>query len=81
MSHICPCPPVRAGGSGVWNVPYISQAYLVRGTVLRVELQDRHVFTLEDTDPDMAFCKSLRDKVGSSPSLPPPFAYVCAAGP
>ncbi|XP_014457169.1 multifunctional procollagen lysine hydroxylase and glycosyltransferase LH3 isoform X1 [Alligator mississippiensis] len=47
---------------GVWNVPYISQAYLVRGTVLRVELQDRHVFTLEDTDPDMAFCKSLRDK-------------------
>uniref|UniRef100_A0A8C8SFI6 procollagen-lysine 5-dioxygenase n=1 Tax=Pelusios castaneus TaxID=367368 RepID=A0A8C8SFI6_9SAUR len=48
---------------GVWNVPYISQAYLVRGKTLRSELHDRSVFTLEDTDPDMAFCKNVRERV------------------
>ncbi|KAJ6652379.1 hypothetical protein lerEdw1_011609 [Lerista edwardsae] len=47
---------------GVWNVPYISQAYLLRGETLRQELPQRGIFTLEDTDPDMAFCKSVREK-------------------
>lgn len=48
---------------GVWNVPYISQAYVIRGETLRTELPQREVFSGSDTDPDMAFCKSLRDKV------------------
>uniref|UniRef100_A0A673VCI2 Procollagen-lysine,2-oxoglutarate 5-dioxygenase 3 n=1 Tax=Suricata suricatta TaxID=37032 RepID=A0A673VCI2_SURSU len=47
---------------GVWNVPYISQAYVIRGETLRTELPQREVFSGSDTDPDMAFCKSLRDK-------------------
>ncbi|XP_020665162.3 multifunctional procollagen lysine hydroxylase and glycosyltransferase LH3 [Pogona vitticeps] len=47
---------------GVWNVPYISQAYMLRGETLRRELAKRNVFTLDDTDPDMAFCKSVREK-------------------
>lgn len=47
---------------GVWNVPYISQAYLVRGETLRSELHDRSVFTMEETDPDMAFCKNVRER-------------------
>lgn len=48
---------------GVWNVPYISQAYVIRGETLRTELPQKEVFSGSDTDPDMAFCKSLRDKV------------------
>ncbi|PNI92658.1 PLOD3 isoform 14, partial [Pan troglodytes] len=47
---------------GVWNVPYISQAYVIRGDTLRMELPQRDVFSGSDTDPDMAFCKSFRDK-------------------
>lgn len=47
----------------VWNVPYISQAYLIRGATLRTELPQKVVFSSSDSDPDMAFCKSLRDKV------------------
>uniref|UniRef100_A0A8C6EIP3 procollagen-lysine 5-dioxygenase n=1 Tax=Microcebus murinus TaxID=30608 RepID=A0A8C6EIP3_MICMU len=46
----------------VWNVPYISQAYLIRGETLREELPQRELFSGSDTDPDMASCKSLRDK-------------------
>ncbi|XP_069845338.1 multifunctional procollagen lysine hydroxylase and glycosyltransferase LH3 isoform X2 [Dipodomys merriami] len=48
---------------GVWNVPYIAQAYVIRGDTLRTELPQRDVFSDSDTDPDMAFCKSLRDRV------------------
>ncbi|XP_075421035.1 multifunctional procollagen lysine hydroxylase and glycosyltransferase LH3 isoform X2 [Tenrec ecaudatus] len=47
---------------GVWNVPYISQAYVIRGETLRTELPQREVFSSSDTDPDMAFCKTLRSK-------------------
>ncbi|XP_053860889.1 multifunctional procollagen lysine hydroxylase and glycosyltransferase LH3 [Malaclemys terrapin pileata] len=53
---------VQGKRTGVWNVPYISQAYLVRGEMLRSELHDRSVFTLEETDPDMAFCKNVRER-------------------
>lgn len=51
----------------MWNVPYISQAYLLRGETLRRELPQRSIFTLADTDPDMAFCKSVREKVSIRP--------------
>lgn len=55
--------PSVGSSRGVWNVPYISQAYVIRGNTLRTELPQRAVFSGSDTDPDMAFCKSLRDKV------------------
>lgn len=54
---------------GVWNVPYISQAYVIRGETLRTELPQKEVFSGSDTDPDMAFCKSLRDKVSRAAGL------------
>lgn len=47
---------------GIWNVPYLSQVYLVKGDVLRAELRQRHVYTLGDQDPDMVFCKNVRSK-------------------
>lgn len=47
---------------GVWNVPYIAQAYLIRGETLRTELSQREVFSGSDMDPDMAFCMNLRDR-------------------
>ncbi|EHB01682.1 Procollagen-lysine,2-oxoglutarate 5-dioxygenase 3 [Heterocephalus glaber] len=47
---------------GVWNVPYISQAYLIQGETLRTELPQREVFSSSDMDPDMAFCMNLRDR-------------------
>nr|XP_020137209.1 procollagen-lysine,2-oxoglutarate 5-dioxygenase 3-like [Microcebus murinus] len=40
----------------------MSQAYMIRGETLREELPQREVFSGSDTDPDTAFCKSLRDK-------------------
>lgn len=47
-------------------MPYISQAYMIRGETLRRELPQREVFSGSDSDPDMAFCKSLRDKVSGA---------------
>uniref|UniRef100_H0UZC2 procollagen-lysine 5-dioxygenase n=1 Tax=Cavia porcellus TaxID=10141 RepID=H0UZC2_CAVPO len=47
---------------GVWNVPYIAQAYVIRGETLRTELSQREVFSGSDMDPDMAFCMNLRDR-------------------
>ncbi|KAG8444466.1 hypothetical protein GDO86_009587, partial [Hymenochirus boettgeri] len=48
--------------AGVWNVPYISQSYLIKGETLRKELSNKNIFTVGQMDPDMAFCKSVRDK-------------------
>lgn len=53
---------VQGKRRGVWNVPYLSQAYLVAGAVLRGALGGRRLFAQEDTDPDMAFCRSARDR-------------------
>lgn len=75
LAHVAD--PSVGASRGVWNVPYISQAYVIRGETLRTELPQREVFSGSDTDPDMAFCKSLRDKVsgpgargGARPLLP-----------
>ncbi|RWS10928.1 Procollagen-lysine:2-oxoglutarate 5-dioxygenase 3-like protein [Dinothrombium tinctorium] len=67
---------------GVWNVPYISEAYLIHGSLLRQGLTVKAVeneiivsgakqetkyfptYILPNNpsmDPDMVFCKSLRD--------------------
>ncbi|XP_024120410.1 multifunctional procollagen lysine hydroxylase and glycosyltransferase LH3 isoform X2 [Oryzias melastigma] len=47
---------------GLWNVPYISQVYLVKGSVLRSKLSHLNLFVEEGMDPDMAFCKNVRDQ-------------------
>ncbi|XP_034020441.1 multifunctional procollagen lysine hydroxylase and glycosyltransferase LH3 [Thalassophryne amazonica] len=47
---------------GLWNVPYITQAYLIKGSVLRSKLAQVSLYTADGTDPDMAFCKSVREQ-------------------
>ncbi|KAM4564296.1 multifunctional procollagen lysine hydroxylase and glycosyltransferase LH3 [Fundulus diaphanus] len=47
---------------GVWNVPYITQVYLIQGSVLRSKLAQVGLFVDEGMDPDMVFCRSFRDQ-------------------
>lgn len=49
--------------SGVWNVPYISNVYLIKGSALRAELQQTDLFHHSKLDPDMAFCANIRQQV------------------
>lgn len=44
---------------GLWNVPYITHCYLVNATILP---SLSGVYDDAKLDPDMAFCKKLRDK-------------------
>uniref|UniRef100_A0A8B9LVJ5 procollagen-lysine 5-dioxygenase n=1 Tax=Astyanax mexicanus TaxID=7994 RepID=A0A8B9LVJ5_ASTMX len=53
---------VQAKRVGVWNVPYITQVYLLRGDVLRSRLADVSLFKQEGADPDMIFCRAVRDQ-------------------
>ncbi|XP_049424197.1 multifunctional procollagen lysine hydroxylase and glycosyltransferase LH3 isoform X7 [Epinephelus fuscoguttatus] len=47
---------------GLWNVPYITQAYLIKGSVLRSKLSQVSLYVDEEMDPDMVFCRSIRDQ-------------------
>ncbi|XP_005814171.1 procollagen-lysine,2-oxoglutarate 5-dioxygenase 3-like [Xiphophorus maculatus] len=47
---------------GLWNVPYITQVYLVKGSVLRSKLSQVSLFVDEGMDPDMVFCRTIRDQ-------------------
>ncbi|XP_062372754.1 multifunctional procollagen lysine hydroxylase and glycosyltransferase LH3 [Sardina pilchardus] len=47
---------------GVWNVPYLTQVYLIQGSILRSRLKAVNIYQQEGTDPDMAFCRSIRDQ-------------------
>ncbi|GAA6099772.1 procollagen-lysine,2-oxoglutarate 5-dioxygenase 1 isoform X3, partial [Tachysurus ichikawai] len=47
---------------GIWNVPYVSQVYLVRADILRNELKSPDLFQSASLDPDMAFCSRVRDQ-------------------
>ncbi|XP_056299129.1 multifunctional procollagen lysine hydroxylase and glycosyltransferase LH3 [Pseudoliparis swirei] len=53
---------VQAKRTGLWNVPYITQAYLIRGRVLRAQLAQVSLYVDEGQDPDMVFCRSIRDQ-------------------
>ncbi|XP_074898411.1 multifunctional procollagen lysine hydroxylase and glycosyltransferase LH3 isoform X2 [Buteo buteo] len=53
---------VQGKRRGVWNVPYLSHAYLVGGVALRGPLGEGPVFSRPDTDPDMAFCRHARER-------------------
>ncbi|CAI5669840.1 unnamed protein product [Oreochromis niloticus] len=48
---------------GLWNVPYITQAYLIKGSVLRTKLSQVSLYMDEGgMDADMVFCRSIRDQ-------------------
>jgi len=47
---------------GVWNVPFMSGAYLIQDHVLQA-IQGAYTSSV-GLDPDMAFCATLRAKVG-----------------
>uniref|UniRef100_A0A6I8NJN9 Procollagen-lysine,2-oxoglutarate 5-dioxygenase 1 n=1 Tax=Ornithorhynchus anatinus TaxID=9258 RepID=A0A6I8NJN9_ORNAN len=47
---------------GVWNVPYISSIYLVKGSSLRSDLRQEDLFHSGKLDPDMAFCSNVRQQ-------------------
>ncbi|XP_036967082.1 multifunctional procollagen lysine hydroxylase and glycosyltransferase LH3 [Acanthopagrus latus] len=47
---------------GLWNVPYITQAYLIKGSVLRSKLSQVSLYVDQEMDPDMVFCRSIRDQ-------------------
>lgn len=53
---------VQAKRIGVWNVPYLTQVYLVKGSTLRSKLSQVQLYTDSDMDPDMVFCRSIRDQ-------------------
>ncbi|CAL1268445.1 unnamed protein product [Larinioides sclopetarius] len=52
---------VKRKRKGVWNVPYINHAYLIHGSLLK-DPEDYPTYIHGLLDPDMAFCKNLRDK-------------------
>uniref|UniRef100_A0A8C4EJN4 procollagen-lysine 5-dioxygenase n=2 Tax=Dicentrarchus labrax TaxID=13489 RepID=A0A8C4EJN4_DICLA len=54
---------VQAKRIGLWNVPYITQAYLIKGSVLRSKLSQVSLYVDQEMDPDMVFCRTIRDQV------------------
>ncbi|XP_050059539.1 procollagen-lysine,2-oxoglutarate 5-dioxygenase isoform X1 [Aphis gossypii] len=52
---------VNYNKTGIWNVPYISSCYLMKGTILENKFT-RPSYKEDNLDYDMAFSKSLRDK-------------------
>uniref|UniRef100_A0A8C1RNS9 Procollagen-lysine,2-oxoglutarate 5-dioxygenase 1 n=1 Tax=Cyprinus carpio TaxID=7962 RepID=A0A8C1RNS9_CYPCA len=47
---------------GLWNVPYVSNIFLIKADTLRTDLKDPDLFESETLDADMAFCSKVRDK-------------------
>uniref|UniRef100_A0A3Q2PW87 procollagen-lysine 5-dioxygenase n=1 Tax=Fundulus heteroclitus TaxID=8078 RepID=A0A3Q2PW87_FUNHE len=64
LGHVLLEPRQPAAGiwPSVWNVPYITQVYLIQGSVLRSKLAQVSLFVDEGMDPDMVFCRSFRDQ-------------------
>ncbi|CAG0886727.1 unnamed protein product [Darwinula stevensoni] len=55
---------------GVWNVPYISSAYIIHRSIIKDK--DRKPSYIKNLlDPDMAFCENLREKVRPIFPIPP----------
>ncbi|XP_014366500.2 procollagen-lysine,2-oxoglutarate 5-dioxygenase isoform X1 [Papilio machaon] len=46
---------------GIWNVPFITNCYLVKMALFHTPKGQEVSYVKEDVDPDMAFCNSLRD--------------------
>lgn len=49
--------------SGVWNVPYVANIYMIKGQTLRSEMKERNYFARDRLDPDMALCRNAREMV------------------
>ncbi|TFK13688.1 microtubule-associated protein 2 [Platysternon megacephalum] len=47
---------------GIWNVPYISSSYVIKGSTLRSQLNQGDLFHSGKLDADMAFCHNVRDQ-------------------
>nr|XP_008165440.1 procollagen-lysine,2-oxoglutarate 5-dioxygenase 1 [Chrysemys picta bellii] len=47
---------------GIWNVPYISSIYVIKGSTLRSQLNQGDLFHSGKLDADMAFCHNVRDQ-------------------
>lgn len=47
---------------GLWNVPYLTQVYMIQGSILRSRLKPVNLYQQDGMDPDMAFCRSVRDQ-------------------
>lgn len=62
-TSLWPPPSSSVSLSGVWNVPYISNIYLIKGSALRAELQQTDLFHHSKLDPDMSFCANIRQQV------------------
>lgn len=52
---------VQSNRRGLWNVPYISSAYLIKGSLVQAEEGVRPSFIHRLLDADMGFCANLRD--------------------
>uniref|UniRef100_A0A671PFK0 Procollagen-lysine,2-oxoglutarate 5-dioxygenase 3-like n=1 Tax=Sinocyclocheilus anshuiensis TaxID=1608454 RepID=A0A671PFK0_9TELE len=63
---------VQSKRVGLWNVPYITQVYLIRGETLRSRLAPVSLYQQEGMDPDMIFCKSVREQLNMLV-----FVFVC----
>ena len=57
---MCVCVCARRG---LWNVPYITQVYLIKGSVLRSKLSQVSLFLDQEMDSDMVFCRNIREQV------------------
>lgn len=52
---------VKGQRTGLWNVPFVNTAYLINGTLLKSK--DKFPSFISGLlDPDMAFCKNVRNK-------------------
>ncbi|XP_026549031.1 procollagen-lysine,2-oxoglutarate 5-dioxygenase 1-like, partial [Notechis scutatus] len=47
---------------GLWNVPYVSGVYLVKGSILRSQLAQLDLFHHGKLDADMALCHNMREQ-------------------
>ncbi|KAJ8973615.1 hypothetical protein NQ317_003245 [Molorchus minor] len=46
---------------GLWNVPYLTNCYLINATLLKRYDRRELTFNKPNLDPDMAFCSNLRE--------------------
>ncbi|CAG9771224.1 unnamed protein product [Ceutorhynchus assimilis] len=50
-----------ADKGGLWNVPFINNAYLINSTLLKQYSKAQLTHNLPNIDSDMAFCRNLRE--------------------
>ncbi len=63
ISSLCAFSLAFGNYRGVWNVPYIANAYLIKADHLE-ELKESYSYNMK-RDPDMSFCQFCREKVCS----------------